>query len=501
MKRFWKIAGALVCLCLTLTLLLGLTACDSDVTEDTTPEATVETTAEPTDPPTEKETDPMTEPATTEEVTEEATTEEVTTEEVTTEEATTEPETEKVPDGTIPFVPSKPETISEDWKAIWLSQFDLQSIYTDGSKQRSESDFRNRMVKVLDNVAGDGYNTVVLQLRPYADSMYPSEVYPPSRYAIGTYAGEFTYDPIAVIVELCKERGLSVHGWINPMRGMTEAEIQQVDDKYLIKQWYSDKTKKGDYVVFVNKNWYLNIAHPEVRKLICDGAAEILERYEMDGIHMDDYFYPTTDASFDSKAYNAYKKDGGKLSLAEWRKDCLSTLVAELYATVKTHDLRALFGISPAGNINTVRDSHYADVDTWCGNPGYIDYICPQVYFGFEHASWAFDKTCMIWQDIIKTDYVSLIIGVSFGKAVAGVDNYAGAAGKDEWTRHKDIMLRSLQYTESLDKCVGMTVFCYQHLWNVGNGAILPASKQEHEAFAAYLKEVTWHKGEPDTAQ
>lgn len=478
LNRRVRTAGLICALLLLATLLFA--ACDKSPA--TNPEVTPEATMAPTEPiATEKETQPMTEPVTTEEVT---------TEEITTEEETTE----RTPDGTIPFVPDHPEAIDADWKAIWLSQFDLQPIYTAGNAQRAEADFRNRMVKVLDNVVSDGFNTVVVQLRPYADSMYPSEIYPPSKYSMGSYAGTFKYDPIAIIMELCKERNLSVHGWINPMRGMTEDEIKQVDDKYLIKQWYNDKTKKGDYIVFVNKNWYLNIAHPEVRKLICDGAAEILERYEMDGIHMDDYFYPTTDASFDAKAYNTYKKDGGKLDLAAWRKDCLSSLVAELYATVKTHDLRALFGISPAGNINTVRDSHYADVDTWCANPGYLDYIMPQVYFGFEHASWAFDKTCGIWQDIIKTDYVSLIVGMTFGKALSGADNYAGAAGKDEWTRHKDIMLRSLQHTEKLEKCVGVTVFCYQYLWDREGGAIVSGTRQEHEAFSAYLKEVTWHK-------
>ena len=468
-----KAMGLLALLALVLTLTVALVACDGSTPEETTPQFD-----QPTQAPTEQETEPMTEPETTEAPTE----------------APTEPETEKIPDGTIPFVPSHPETIDEDWKAIWLSQFDLQSIYTSGSAQRPEADFRKRMTTVLDNVKNDGYNTVVLQLRPYGDSMYPSEVYPPSKYSMGSYAGTFTYDPIAIVVEMCHEHGMSVHGWINPMRAMGKDEIKSVDDKYLIKQWYNDSSKNGDYLVYAKSNWYLNIAHPEVRKLICDGAAEILAKYEMDGIHMDDYFYPVTDASFDAKAYSAYKAGGGMLSLADWRKDNLNQLVAELYATVKTHDLRALFGISPAGNINTVRDSHYADVDTWCGNPGYIDYICPQVYFGFEHASWAFDKTCKIWQDIIKTDYVSLIIGVSFGKAVAGVDNYAGAAGKDEWTRHKDIMARSLQYTESLDKCVGITVFSYQHLWDRASGAVVPASKLEHEAFAEYLKVVTWHK-------
>ena len=475
-------AAGLICVLLLLATLL-FAACDKspatnpEVTPEVTPEVPPEATDAPTEEPTEKETEPMTEPVTTEEPTE----------------APTEPETEKIPDGTIPFVPSNPEKIG-DWKGLWLSQFDLQSIYSSGSAQRPEADFRKRMETVLDNTVKDGFNTVVLQLRPNADSIYPSDVYPPSKYAVGSYAGDFQYDPVAIVVELCKERGLSVHGWINPMRGMTDAEIKQVDDKYLIKQWYNDTAKKNDYIVLVNQNWYLNIAHPEVRKLICDGAAEILEKYEMDGVHMDDYFYPTTDASFDGKAYNAYKKEGGKLSLADWRKDSLNALVAELYATVKTHDLRALFGISPAGNINTVRDSHYADVDTWCANPGYIDYIMPQVYFGFEHASWAFDKTCKIWQDIIKTDYVTLIVGMSFGKAQSGVDNYAGAAGKDEWTRHKDIMVRSLRHTETLELCKGVTVFCYQYLWDRGNGTIVAATKQEHEAFAAYLKEVTWQK-------
>ena len=171
-----RAAGLLCALLLTATL--PLVSCDK--TQNTPPEDSTEEVA------TETETEPMTE---------EITTEEITTEEVTTEEVVVE----RVPDGTIPFVPDHPETISADWKAIWLSQFDLQPIYTDGNKQRAEADFRSRMEQVLDNVVSDGFNTVVLQLRPYADSMYPSDVYPPSKYSMGSYAGEFTYDPIAII--------------------------------------------------------------------------------------------------------------------------------------------------------------------------------------------------------------------------------------------------------------------------------------------------------------
>ncbi len=491
MKRFTesRVAWVAVLLCL---LIVALVACGGETPPAATEAPTVPATEAPTEVPTEaptaipthKETEPMTEPATeTTPVTEAPT------------EAPTEPETEKTPDGTLPFVPSKPETIDTDWKAIWLSQFDLQGIYTASGRQRPEADFRQRMAKVLDNVVADGYNTIVLQMRPYADSMYPSEVYPPSRYTVGSYAAEFTYDPIAIIMELSAERSLSVHAWVNPMRGMLDSEMKQVDDRYLIKQWYNDAAKRGDYIVNVNDRWYLNPAHPEVRQLICDGVAEILARYEMDGAHLDDYFYPTTDASFDAKAYAAYKAEGGKATLLDWRRTNLDAMVSELYATVKTHDLRALFGISPAGNINTVYDKHCADVYNWCANPGYIDYICPQVYFGMEHASWDFVKTCGIWSDIIQTDYVSLIVGMSFGKAVSGVDNYAGA-GKLEWTNHKDIMARCLSHTATLDKCVGVTVFCYQHLYEVESGQILGASKQEHEAFNKVFEEITWRKAE-----
>ncbi len=472
-------ALTMLCLCLlTMTacdIFSGNTAATEAPNDGTTADIPVDVTVEPEADTTEKESEAMTEP-----------------------ETTSETETEKTPDGTLPFVPSKPEKISEDWKGIWLSQFDLQSIYTASGKQAPEDTFRKKMATVLDNVVADGFNTVVLQMRPYADSFYPSEVYPPSRYTVGSYANEFSYDPIAIVTEMCAERDLSVHAWINPMRGMTDAEIKQVDDRYLIKQWYNDSSKKGDYIVLVNNTWYLNPAHPEVRKLICDGAAEILAKYEVDGVHMDDYFYPTTDASFDQKSYNAYKKEGGTGSVTDFRKANLNALVSELYATVKTHDLRALFGISPAGNINTVRDSHCADVDTWCGQPGYIDYICPQVYFGFEHASWDFVKTCGLWSDIIKTDYVSMIVGVSFGKALSGVDNYAGA-GKNEWSQHKDIMARGLQHSMTLDKCVGMTVFCYQYLYDPANGQIIAGTKQEHEAFVAVLKEATWHKDPIET--
>ena len=445
MRSTWKI----VILSAALALLLALTSCDlsflPEILGDTT-------TTESTDLPTDGDQTTTAEP---DDPADGSTTE--------------EPVLEKQPDGTLPFVPQSPERINYDWKAMWFSQFDMMQAMTAGGRQRTESQFRTRMAKMLDNAKGDHYNTIIVQVRPNADSAYPSEYFPPSRYAVGAYGGTFEYDPFAIIIEMCRERELKVHAWINPMRAMSTSEIEQIDGKYQIKQWYDNAAQRAKFLREVDGYWYLNIAYPEVRKLIVDGVGEIMEKYDVDGIHMDDYFYPTTDPMFDFAAYSLYARNGGKLDQGSWRRENLNVLVSELYAETKSHSLRALFGISPAGNLNTVYNTQYADVNTWCANPGYIDYICPQIYFGFEHSAWPFEETCHRWQDLIKTDYVTLLVGVSFGN-VGNTDKYAGT-GVNEWKENYDVMVRQLRYTQTLDKCAGISVFCYKHIFDLSSGA------------------------------
>ena len=126
----------------------------------------------------------------------------------------------------------------DDMKAVWLSQFDLNVIYTNNGSQRSESDYRNKLKTVIDNMQKCGFNTLIVQTRPYADSFYPSEVYPPSKYVTGSYKKNFSYDPIKILIEEAHKRSLSVQGWINPLRAMTTSEINDVSNSYRIKKWY-----------------------------------------------------------------------------------------------------------------------------------------------------------------------------------------------------------------------------------------------------------------------
>lgn len=482
MKYFNKRLLFLCSMALLCVSLMLLVACGggstTDATEAPTNPVTNALTEAPTETPTE-EVEVMVTEAPTEMPTEEPT-------EAPTEEPTEEP-TEA------PTEP--PQSITSDWKAMWLSQFDMSGIYTSGGKQRDEADYTKRIGEVLDNVVENGFNTVIVQMRPYADSMYPSDIYPPSRYTVGSYAKDFTYDPMAILIEAAHQRGLDVHAWINPIRGMTVSELNQVTAGYSIKDWYTNSETNGKYVTTVGDRVYLNPAYEEVRQLIIDGAKEILERYDVQGVHMDDYFYPTTDASFDATAYNEYKQGGGDLDLAAWRRTNLDALVAGLYSATKTHDEKALFGISPSGVIKTVYESHYADVYKWCSDDGYLDYIMPQVYFGFEHATCAFDKTCDTWQDIIKNEKITLIIGMSFGKALAKTDQWAGS-GKNEWAEHTDIMKRCVEYTGTLEKCVGISIFCYQYFYEPVSGADVAGTAEERANFLPAFKEITWHPEE-----
>lgn len=402
--------------------------------------------------------------------------------------ATTKPETADPPE----IDDTRFVTHYEDFKAIWISQYDLNGIYTQDGTQRSKSDYTKRIQEVLENVKGLGFNTVILQVRPNADSMYPSEYYPMSSYVVGKYGIEAEYDPVEIFVEEAHRRSLSVHAWINPLRAMTDTEILLVNENYLIRQWHDDPELNGTYLVLYKGRYYLNPAYEEVRKLIIDGATEVLTKYSFDGLHMDDYFYPTTDSTFDAAAYAAYIASGGKLDLSDFRREQINLLVAGLYTATKSVHPNLRYGISPAGSYDLAYAKQYADFYTWCGNEGYIDYICPQIYYGLEHQVYPFAEICEIFSDTILVDSVDLIIGMTFGKAESQTDAWAGT-GKNEWAEHKDVLKRSLEYTADLEHCTGIAVFCYQYFYHPITGAIEEDIAEERDNFLPMLKEITWN--------
>ena len=377
---------------------------------------------------------------------------------------------------------------NENIKAMWLSQFDLNSVCLESGKQRKRKEFEKLMGAIFSNVKNNGFNTVFVQVRPYADSFYPSTLYPASSYVTGDYGVSLSYDPFDIIVKKARALNLSVHAWINPMRAMNEEEIKKVPNTYKIKKWYNEKS---GCLVNVQGRFYLNPAYSEVRQLIIDGAAEIARLYKIDGLHMDDYFYPTTSADFDESAYSDFVKENPQVSLPDFRRRALNALVSGIYTAVKAQNKDLLFGISPAGNISTVYNVHFADVYTWCSESGYIDYICPQVYFGLQHEFYPFDAVCRQWQDIVKNENIKLLIGMTLGKAKGKIDYYAGT-GKDEWKESTDILKRCLEFTKTLERCSGVAFFSYQYFYSPLLGTPNPDTKAERDNFIPLLKETEW---------
>lgn len=313
----------------------------------------------------------------------------------------------------------------------------------------SVSEFRKAIGEAYDNCLELGVNTVYVHARAHGDAYYDSELFPYTKYIAGGF------DALEVMIEEAHKRGLSFQAWINPLRGCYVKDAARAEG-YLLGDWIKD----GKRAVKVGDCYYLNPAYDEVVKYISDGAAEIVSNYDVDGLHIDDYFYPTTDASFDKAAFKASGYD----SLAEFRFNNCDKFVKALYSTVKKCNPRAIFGISCQGNLQNNYDYMYADIKKWCLNSGYTDYIMPQIYFGFDNASQPFAKCAKEWDNIAKSGNIPLIIGLSVSK-IGTEDTWAGASGKREWITDKEIITRQILEAMEQQSYGGVNLFSYRSLF------------------------------------
>lgn len=354
-------------------------------------------------------------------------------------------------------------------KGIWISFLEYGSIM----KNKSADSFRESIGGYFDNIISIGFNTVYVHARAYGDAYYKSALFPSGDRFNGEMGTSDSYDALQIMIEEAHSRGLSIHAWVNPMRLMTDSQIQGISDKYTIKKWYNDSDKKGTYIVNCDGRWYLNPAYPEVRQLICDGVSEIVSAYDVDGIQIDDYFYPTQDTSFDSAAFSA---SGTFLSLAQWRTENVNAMVKGLYKVIHKANPDVVFGISPQGSIVNSRDKLYADVETWCRG-GYCDYILPQIYFGFENAALPFDSTAKEWDRLVSSGNVKLVIGLA-GYKIGAADSYAGDSGKNEWINNSDIISRQMRTAATLDNYGGTAIFRYASIFEPSAEVSAQVSKE-----------------------
>lgn len=307
-------------------------------------------------------------------------------------------------------------------RGVWVSS--VANIDYPSQQGLSADQLKSEADTILNNIAAMGLNTVFLQVRPSADALYQSALFPWSRYVSGTagQAPDGDFDVLAYWVEGAHSRGLQLHVWLNPYRITRDGkeELDALPETSPAKQ-------HPEWVVEYESNYYFNPGLPAVQQLVVDGAAEIVRNYDVDGIHLDDYFYPGTDFN-DAAAYARYGDDFD--DIGDWRRDNVNTLIASLDETVHAINPELSFGVSPAGIWDNKADNPkgsdtngrssyreiYCDSVEWVKR-GTVDYICPQLYWSIGYEIADFEVLVDWWQDIVSTSDVALYIGIGAYRA------------------------------------------------------------------------------------
>lgn len=345
--------------------------------------------------------------------------------------------------------PSRPTVVS-DICAVWIYFSELSMKDVGGG---SEKEFRSRTQEMFENCKSKGINTIFYHVRPYCDAFYKSEIFPWSAYLTGEQGKAVGYDPLKIAVEIAHSEGLTLHAWINPFRISSDKDTSKLCKTNPAMKWLE---KKSPDVIKLSNGIYFSPASPEAQKLIVDGVREIVENYEVDGIHIDDYFYPSTDESVDSYFYDKYKQSGGELTLSQWRLNTVSAFVSSLYAAAKSVSGKCIFSISPAGNIKNNYEEQFADVKLWLKRRGYADWIIPQIYYGYKNEILPFDNACDAWSRLERLDDIRMIYGIAA---------YKVGNGEDEWNEGGGIIDKQLSYIRTKD-CGGAAFFSYSSLFD-----------------------------------
>ncbi|QOR36774.1 family 10 glycosylhydrolase [Clostridium sp. 'deep sea'] len=357
---------------------------------------------------------------------------------------------------------------NEEMRGLWVASV----INLDYPSVPSVNDTKLKVEAnaILDKAEQLGLNSIFLQVRPTADALYKSEYFPWSKYLTGKQgtAPNYDFDPLTYWVKEAHDRGIELHAWINPYR-ITKKKAGEPALDYASLDPSHPAIKNPDWVVeHTDGNLYFNPGLPEVRQLIIDSSMELIEKYDIDGIHLDDYFYPSKNFN-DGKTYAEY---GTKFNnIDDWRRDNVNKLIKDLGIAIKAKSSKVSYGISPFGIWCNKSSSkmgsdtrgmqsyvdQYADSRKWVKEE-YIDYIVPQIYWhiGFDIADYS--KLLAWWTDVVKDSNVDLYIGQAAYRA--------GSSNPDSAWYGSAELVRQLDLNSTYSEVKGSIFFNYTALKN-----------------------------------
>ncbi|MFT3706033.1 MAG: family 10 glycosylhydrolase [Archangium sp.] len=267
-------------------------------------------------------------------------------------------------------------------RGVWLTT--VQNLDWPSSQSLSADAGKAQLANLVDSMADAGLNALFFQVRPESDAVYESTIEPWSRFLTGTQGRDPGWDPLDELLTLAHARGIEVHAWMNPYRGLTSTSV-------VAAQNHVTRTLSTAAITY-NGAVVMNPGELAVRQHFESVVQDLLTRYDVDGLHFDDYFYPYPDSSNtpfpDSATYGAYQADGGTMNLGDWRRDNVNSLVREVMSIITNDHPTVRFGISPFGIWRSGQpvpglDAYaaiYCDAPTWMLN-GWVDYLAPQLYW------------------------------------------------------------------------------------------------------------------------
>ena len=348
-------------------------------------------------------------------------------------------------------------TLGKEGKAtsgVWITFSEINNMLS------SQNGFQKELAATIENCKQLNIENVYIHVRSYCDSLFKSEYFPLTEKAKG-----YDYDIFSAFLDAFHNENIKVHAWINPYRVLTSStDVKKLNTESAAYKWLNDAESENDTNVCFANGIYLNPSSVEVQRLVIDGVREILELYEVDGIHIDDYFYPTTDPDFDKKSYEEYCRNANTpLELSSWRRANVDALVSGIYNAVKFKNDKVVFSVSPAASIEKNYNELYADVKGWI-EEGYIDCIIPQLYFGFEYPeeNFRFKTLLKEWKSLVEANAeVELIIGLAMYKT--GTTDTPDSV---EWLARNDIIARQAEICYEDGYVGGYILFSYTSLFS-----------------------------------
>lgn len=344
-----------------------------------------------------------------------------------------------------------------EFRGVWIAT--VFNIDWPSKKGLSPEIQKQELIKHLDSLQDMKMNAAILQIKPTSDSFYRSKLSPWSRYLTGTQGKDPLYDPLAFFIEEAQKRALETHVWINPFRILNGEPFDSLDKNHIAR-------KNPDWVINYDGRYYFDPGNPNVQAYIQKEVLEIVRNYDIDVIHMDDYFYPykvfknNQLVPFnDKKSWEKYGKNKFK-SKDDWRRNNTDMFVKNMSEAIKKEKSHIKFGISPFGiwrnqdndprgsktkSGQTNYDDLFADILKWIENK-WIDYVAPQIYWDFTTKNAEFDMLVDWWANAVKNQ-VDLYIGIGVYKLHEQQWPLSSIKKQVEYIRKKDAVDGVIYYS------------------------------------------------------